>query len=102
VEILKTALLVGLCWLVSPSLVLAQGSTVLADVQDNLLDAKGELMRLPPLQDLLKIAIQTAPRNRQIDIAKQQEKEREKLWKLAQMDILTLQGVAIAGRRDVF
>jgi len=59
-------------------------------------------MRLPPLKDLLKIAMQAAPENRQIKITQQQEKEREKLWRLSQIDFLTLQGAAIAGRRDIF
>ena len=82
--------------------VFGQGSPVLTDAKENLNEAKGELMRLPPLKDMLKIAVQTAPRSRQIDITQQQEREREKLWKLAQLDVLTLSGVAIAGRRDVF
>ena len=81
---------------------LGQGLPALADAKENLNEAKGELMRLPPLKDMLKIAVQTAPRSRQIDITQQQEREREKLWKLAQLDVLTFQGVAIAGRRDVF
>lgn len=79
-----------------------QGGKGVSDTEDKLLEAKGELMRLPPLKDMLKVAVQSAPKSRQIDIAQQQEKEREKLWKLAQVDILTFQGAAIAGRRDIF
>ena len=101
-RILQLASLVALCCATSITISWAQGSGNLTSAKDQLIDAKGELMRLPPLKDLLKIALQSAPGSKQIDITQQQEREREKLWKLAQADILTLQGVAIAGRRDVF
>jgi outer membrane protein TolC len=102
VRILQLAILVVIYCATSTSLLLAQSSGNQASVRDQLNDAQGELMRLPPLKDLLKIALQSAPGSKQIDITQQQEREREKLWRLAQLDILTLQGVAIAGRRDVF
>ncbi len=101
-EIPSVLLFIGLCWLVNPAFVGAQNASDLVAARDELIEAKGELMRLPPLKDMLKVAIQTAPKSRQIDITQQQEREREKLWKLAQLDVLTFQGVAIAGRRDVF
>jgi len=102
VRILQIIFLVNLYLLTSPLSVYGQASPELADVVENLNEAKGELMRLPPLKDLLKIAMQAAPENRQIKITQQQEKEREKLWRLSQIDFLTLQGAAIAGRRDIF
>jgi len=102
VKIPYILLFIGLCWLVNPVLIGAQSTSDLSTARDELVEARGELMRLPPLKDMLKIAIQSAPKSRQIEIVQQQEREREKLWKLAQMDILTFQGVAIAGRQDVF
>lgn len=101
-RILHSFILICLCGLLSISFGFAQGSSTLSDARENLNEAKGELMRLPPLKDMLKIAIQSAPRSRQIGISQQQQREEEKLWKLSQLDILTFQGVALAGRRDVF
>ena len=89
------------CCSAAGQLVLAQAA-VRTQVSEELLDAQGQLLRLPPLQDLLKVALQSTPQARKIEIAKQQEREREKLWKLANYDFLTFQGAAIAGRRDVF
>lgn len=72
------------------------------DVALALADARGELMRLPPLQDLLKVASKTAPRLRTLDLAQQKEDVRASLWQLENWNVLNVQGAAIAGRRDIF
>ena len=64
--------------------------------------AQIDLLELPPLDDLLAEAANTAPQRREIAIAQAQALADERIWRLADYDLLTLQGVAIAGRRDVF
>ena len=71
-------------------------------VDAQLLSARGELLTLPPLRDLLEIATSTTPQARKIALAQAQEAERAKLWKLANWDVVSLQALAIGGRRDVF
>lgn len=70
--------------------------------QLQLLEAQGELMRLPPLATLIATAQKNATGARSIDLVMQQEGIRAQMAKLRSFDVLGIQGVAIAGRRDVF
>lgn len=70
--------------------------------EEQLIEAATELLTLPPLKDLLRIASNSNPLSRKFDAAKEKEVVREKLWKLANYDVLTFQSVYLAGRRDVF
>jgi len=80
----------------------ALADRVSSDVREAYSEAAGELMELPPLRDLLQVATQTTPDVRAIDVAKEQERVREKLWKLSNWDLVSFLGVGIVGRRDVF
>lgn len=69
---------------------------------ESLNEARASLMQLPELKDLIKIAIQRSNPSRKYAVMKQQEKQRQKKWQLSNWDFLSVQGAAVAGRRDVF
>ena len=66
------------------------------------LESHGELMRLPPLASLIELARKNAVESRSLDIAVEQEHLRAKMARLRSLDVVTVQGAGVVGRRDVF
>ena len=99
---IKTRLFCLLLTGFSVSCLAAQTSVDAQKLDDELVNAHGELMRLPPLKDLLEIALRSAPENRKYDIAQEKEEVRKKLWRLANWDVGSVQLLGLTGRRDVF
>lgn len=72
------------------------------DLDGELIEAAGDLMRLPPLKELLAIAERNSPETAQLTAIREKEKNRQAFFRIANWDLVEFNAIGFAGRQDIF